>query len=74
MRDPQARAVFRDRGHGDVGALGHRVLAHEQAEEHVEGVHIQYFVVSFFAFLVWGVLCVSADRKTRMQTGGTQRS
>ena len=37
VRDPHARALFRDRGYSDVGALSHGILAHEQAEEHVEG-------------------------------------
>lgn len=37
VRGPQARAVFRDRGYGDVGALDYGVLTDEQAQEHVEG-------------------------------------
>lgn len=37
VRNLQARVVLRNRGHRDVGAIGDGVLAHEQAEEHVEG-------------------------------------
>lgn len=37
VRDHQAGAVLRDRGDRDVGPVHDRVLAPEQAEEHVEG-------------------------------------